>query len=264
MSPAFYERPGLNIETYDLRADPGDVAFYVERAVASGGPVLELACGTGRVTWAIAAAGIHITGLDRSPDMLRAAEAKRQKAGAAVSERAKFVTGDITNFDLDQRFPLIICPFRSFQMLLTVEQERDCLRVVYRHLEDGGRFIVALFDPKLEYLVPGGVPARTSMRMGEPVRHPATGNDVVVDAMERENDPLTQTFVERWRFREMDPAGRVVREEWENLPMRWIYRYEMRYLLELSGFDIEAEYSNFEGTPPAYGGEQVWVARRRG
>jgi len=262
--PTFYERPGLNIETYDLRANPGDVDFFVQQALGSGGPVLELACGTGRISWAIAAAGVRITGLDRSPEMLRVAESKRQAAGAAATERARFVSGDMTAFDLGQRFPLIICPFRSFQMLLTVEEERDCLGAVYRHLEGGGRFIVPLFDPRLEYLVPGGVAARTSMRIGEPVRHPVTGNDVVVDAMERENDPLTQTFVERWRFREMGAGGRVLREEWETLPMRWIYRYEMRYLLELSGFDVEAEYSDYEGAPPAYGREQIWVARRRG
>ena len=264
MSPGFYERPGLNIETYDLRANPGDVAFFVERARESGGPVLELACGTGRISWAIAAEGIEIMGLDRSPEMLRVAESKRQEAGAAASERARFVSGDIAAFELEQRFALIICPFRSFQMLLTVEEERACLAAARRHLAPGGRLIIDLFDPLLDLLIPDGVAARTSMRIGEPVRHPVSGNDVVVEALERKNDPLTQTFIERHRFRELAPNGRIVREEFETLSMRWIYRYEMRYLLELSGFDVEAEYSDFNGALPAYGREQIWLARQQG
>jgi hypothetical protein len=68
---------------------------------------------------------------------------------------------------------------------------------------------------------------------------------------------------ETWRFQELNHDGALLREERETLRMRWLYRYEMRYLLELSGFEIEAEYSDFEGSPPAYGNEQVWVARKR-
>jgi hypothetical protein len=54
----------------------------------------------------------------------------------------------------------------------------------------------------------------------------------------------------------------VARHEEEMLSMRWTYRYEMRYLLELCGFDVQAEYSDFRRSPPAYGREHVWVARR--
>ena len=44
------------------------------------------------------------------------------------------------------------------------------------------------------------------------------------------------------------------------LRLRWIYRYEMRCLLELTGFMVRAEYSDFKRSPPRYGAEQVWVA----
>ncbi|MGZ3642173.1 MAG: class I SAM-dependent methyltransferase, partial [Candidatus Limnocylindrales bacterium] len=82
--PAFYERPGLNAETYDARTAAyvpsstveGDVAFYLAQGAEVGGPVLELGCGTGRVAWALAASGHEVVGLDRSRVMLEQAEAK--------------------------------------------------------------------------------------------------------------------------------------------------------------------------------------------
>ena len=54
----------------------------------------------------------------------------------------------------------------------------------------------------------------------------------------------------------------MVRQEEEILRLRWTYRYEMRHLLELAGFEVEAEFSDFRGSPPAYGREQVWLARK--
>ena len=80
--------------------------------------------------------------------------------------------------------------------------------------------------------------------------------------LERKNDPLRQQARELWEFRELDAAGGVLRREQEVLTMRWTYRHEMRYLLELAGFVVRSEWSDFRGSPPAYGKEQVWVAQR--
>ena len=63
-------------------------------------------------------------------------------------------------------------------------------------------------------------------------------------------------------MREVDPGGKVLREEEEVLEMRWIYRWEMHYLFERCGFRVEAEYSDFARSPPAYGREQIWIATK--
>ena len=81
------------------------------------------------------------------------------------------------------------------------------------------------------------------------------------ESTDRRVDPVTQVFSEVWRFREFDQAGILMREEHEVLRLRWGYRYEMRHLFELSGFSVEAEYSAFDRSPPAYGKEQIWVLR---
>ena len=256
----FYTDGGLNVETYDARTAgfPGEIDWWVRHARASGGPVLELACGSGRVTWPIARAGVEIVGLDIGAAMLRAAEAKREREPRDVSERVRFVRGDMTDFSLGETFALAIVPFRAFQALLTSAAQRSSLNSIRRHLRPGARLIIDIFDPRLDWLLPDrsepGLPDRPD------VTHPVTGNTVNVDILTRANDPLTQTLRERWRFTERTSAGAVVRREEEILEMRWTYRYEMRHLLELCSFTIEGELSDFGDSPPTYGREQIWVA----
>lgn len=91
---------------------------------------------------------------------------------------------------------------------------------------------------------------------------PKTGRTIRVEVLSRHNDTVDQVLREFWRFTEIDASGTVLRTEEEELLLRWTYRYEMRHLLALAGFDGVEEYSDFRGSPSAYGGEQVWVCRR--
>ena len=148
-------------------------------------------------------------------------------------------------------------------MLLTPEDEQRCLDCCRRHLDAGGRLVIDIFDPLLDLLVPDPPPQG---RPG-PARwgvHPVTKNELQVEVLSRTNDPVSQTLEEAWRFTELAGDGSVVRTEDEVLRMRWMFRWEMRYLLERQGFVVEHEYSDFHRSPPAYGKEQVWVARTAG
>jgi hypothetical protein len=80
--------------------------------------------------------------------------------------------------------------------------------------------------------------------------------------LQRTTDPVRQVFAEPWVFVERDAAGTVLREEHETLTMRWTYRFEMRHLLTLAGFEDLHEFGDYAGGPPAYAAEQIWVARR--
>jgi ubiquinone/menaquinone biosynthesis C-methylase UbiE len=256
----YYSEGGLNVETYDLRTPgfPSEIDFWVARAREAGGPVLELACGTGRITWPIARAGVDIVGLDINPAMLRAAEAKRAHESPDTRERVRLVHGDMADFSLDATFALAIIPFRAFQLLLTSEDQRRSLASIRRHLRPSGRLVIDLFDPRLDSLLPErtepGMPPRPT------VTHPVTGHTLNVDVLSRRNDTLRQVFSEHWRFTERSSTGELLRQEDEILDLRWTYRYEMRYLLELAGFAVEDELSDFRGSPPTYGKEQIWIA----
>ncbi len=254
--PPFYRNEGLHTEIYDVFAEEAvghDLAFWRACAAEYGGPILELGSGTGRVSWALADAGFEVVGLDRSEPMLRRAEAKVTDHPGA---RATFHLGDMSDFDLARRFGLVVVPFRAFQALLTVAAQESALACIRRHLVPGGHLVLDLFDPRLEFLVPGGRPHSVVT-----LPHPEHDTTVRIETADRTLDPVAQVFTETWRLTELDASGASLRQEHERLELRWLYRYETRHLLRLAGFEIVAEYSDFDRSPPAYGLEQIWVVR---
>ena len=150
MTIEYYADPRL-AEAYDAgmgaEADAMlDTPFYLalaQHAAARDHAVLDLACGTGRITLPLARAGIDVTGLDNAPAMLDVA---RRKAAAEGLELT-WVEADMRNFELDRLFGLIVMPYRSFLHLLTAEDQASCLTAVHRHLVPGGRFALNLFTP---------------------------------------------------------------------------------------------------------------------
>lgn len=263
MTPIDFYSGNLNASTYDLGVGllgvggGDDVAFYLDLAAKAGRDVLELGCGTGRVMIPLAEAGFRVTGLDRSPTMLAQAATKLSRLDPVVQAATRLVEGDLASFALDTRFDSVLVPARAFAFLLTVDAQRACLDLVFEHLRPGGFVALHLFDPRLDLCLPGRMPGRTDTKID-----PTTGNTIRVDVLFRENDTLAQIGREVWRFSEIDSSGTVVNSEEEQLELRWTYRNEMRHLLKLSGFSDAVEYSDFARTSPAYGAEQVWVARR--
>jgi SAM-dependent methyltransferase len=122
-----------------------DVAFYVDHALVSGGPVVELAVGTGRIAVPIAEAGIPVIGVDSSPAMLRVARAAAESAGA--SELVDLRLGDLREPPVSERVPLAICPFRSLLHLETEAEKLRALRAARALLDPGGRFVFDVFAP---------------------------------------------------------------------------------------------------------------------
>jgi len=262
--PSFYSRHSLHVEIYDIQTDKGwgtpqnDAAFYLEEAKSTGGPVLELGCGTGRLAVPLLETGLEIHGLDASAAMLEVAKHKRSQLPSETAKRLHLHLGDMAQFDLKQKFALIYIAFRSFQILLTPEIQRQCLLCIRDHLAPNGKVIINLFDPRYDMILPG---RQESTLPPRELVHPISNNRIVVETLERVVDPLSQTFQERWRFTETNSTGETVRQEVEHLQLRWTFRYEMRHLVESCGFVVEAEYSDFHRSPPAYGKEQVWVLR---
>lgn len=125
-----------------------DVGFYVECALASGGPVVELAVGTGRIAVPIAEAGIDVIGVDSSPEMLAVAHQTAEAAG--VADRLDLREGDVRTPPVDERVPLVICPFRSLLHMETEDAKLRALRAARTLLEDGGRFVFDVFSPSRE------------------------------------------------------------------------------------------------------------------
>jgi SAM-dependent methyltransferase len=125
-----------------------DVGFYVDEAVASGGPVVELAVGTGRIAVPIARAGIDVIGVDSSPAMLAVAQAAVE--AGSVADRVDLRLGDLREPPVAERVPLVICPFRSLLHMETEQEKLRALRAARELLEPDGRFVFDVFSPSRE------------------------------------------------------------------------------------------------------------------
>lgn len=239
----------------------GDVQFYVEEAEKAGSPVLELGCGTGRILIPVAESGITIVGLDSSPDMLSIAKGKVPKLSVDTQQRIELVEGDMRDFSLEQQFKLIMIPYRAFLHLMTPEDQRQALACIREHLTDDGRLVLNMFDPRLDIIAEHMGFLGAAMKNEGEFIHPDTGHKVFVWGTRRYY-PVDQTLEQYFIFEELDDAGRTISKTYSPLALRYVYRYEMQYLLELCGYTVEALYGDFQRGPFRYGGEQIWVAHR--
>jgi SAM-dependent methyltransferase len=240
---------------YDATAQgvPGDVEFYLSlarEAQEAGHPVLELACGTGRISVPIAQAGVQLVGLDRSPAML--ARAREKAAGLS---NARWVEGDMRDFDLPERFGLICIPFRSFQHLLSVEDQLSCLRSVRRHLLPEGRFAITVFNPDIIRIANALTTNRGNAQL---IVHKPERADWESARYDQAMQELECSFIDE----QLDEGGVVRSRVYRGLKLRYFYRFEMEQLLARAGFAVEALYGDhfrapFSGTSP----EMVWLAR---
>jgi SAM-dependent methyltransferase len=248
-----------------------DIPFYVElakEAAARGESVLELACGTGRVTIPIAQAGLNVVGLDRSPAMLDVARRKAEgvdfphpnplpEGEGITPENPRWVEGDMSKFELGERYGLVIIPARSLLLLLTVAEEKSCLRCVREHLVDGGRLALNIFNPDL-VLMASWMTTKQGLWRREPESGPT--RDVLVTRDYRTAD---QAIDERYIDTELSDQGAVIARVERNLRLRYVFRYEMEHLLALSGFEVEALYGWFDKRPfDDESSEMVWLARK--
>jgi len=128
---------------YDIEdnSDTG-IAFYSTLAQETGGPILEVACGTGRVSIPIARLGFAVTGLDIVPGMLE--QARRKSAGLPTH----WVEGDGRNFDLGEQFKLIFLTGNAFQAFLTRTDQEALLKCVRKHLQEEGLFAFETRNPR--------------------------------------------------------------------------------------------------------------------
>lgn len=124
-----------------------DIPFYLEYAAKYPGVILELACGTGRVSLVMAQNGYQIQGIDLSERMLEQFELKLKEQPKWVQENIRLDKCDMSNFHLNQDYSLIIAPYRAFQTLITEESQRNCLKCVYQHLANQGILIINVFRP---------------------------------------------------------------------------------------------------------------------
>lgn len=247
-------------ELYDLMSMgvPGDVRYFSTLA-AQARRVLELAAGTGRVTIPMARAGARVTALERAPLMLEAAGERLADEPKEIQRRVTLLEGDMRKFVLGKTFPLIVIPFRAFQHLHEVDEQRACLECCREHLTRQGRLIINLFDPNLRILAENVSPNATAVRKVGEVKLP---DGTMAAYASRVSCPEEQRFEEEWVYEKFDDHGRSLWRRMRKIRLRYFFRYEMEHLFELSGLQVEKLEGGFQGQPYRHGGEQIWTVRK--
>ena len=211
-----------------------DLRFYINKAKLYGGPILELACGTGRITIPIAKEGFSIIGLDLLNTMLKEAKRKSEEAGVEI----EWIEGDMTDFTLNKKFNLILMPAVAFNWLLDLESIEKCLNCVKRHLNNNGRFIFNAFNPNLNLLVRDPLKTYPNAEYHDP-----DGNRLIIVRENNIYDKATQINKVRFHY---SIAGNTIINE---LNLRMIFPQELDAILNYNGFKVDAKYGEFDQKP---------------
>jgi SAM-dependent methyltransferase len=233
--------------------------WYLERARRFGGPVLDLACGTGRLSLLLVREGFHVTAIDASAGMLALFRRKLQAEREEHRHRLRILNQRMARFDTGQRFNTILCCDAFFHNL-TVEDEIACLEAVARHLGPQGRFLFNLPHPTCNFILHAH---RTEDQdYGRKQAYPRAGEPghITVERREQAN-PRTQTIETSLRFTVYDGQGRLVEQSHSAWKTRYLFRWEAVHLLYRCGFDVEELVGGYAGQPVDEGGQLVFQAR---
>jgi SAM-dependent methyltransferase len=244
----------------DLTEDPGDVDLYLALAARTGGPILEIAAGSGRLAVRLAEAGYEVTAVDIDPAMLARAGKAVAKADPGVRSRLELVEADLVSLGLPggPRFRLAILALNSILLLATRGRQRDALETMARHLAPDGVAVVDVWIPSADEL------ARYDGRMSlEYVRtDPETGL-LVTKMAAVQYEPvsgqidLTTIYDEG---EQGEPPCRWVRED----RLRLLNAEDLRVLAESVNLEVEVLAGDYDLNPVgAHDERAILVARRR-
>ena len=216
-----------------------DLPFFLQECTKINGTVLELMCGTGRISIPLLEAGVSLTCVDASPAMLAIL---RQKL-AARGLNAQVVQTDITCLKLGAMFDLVLLPFQGFHELHSSAEQGQALKEIARSLKPNGRFICTLHNPRvrLQSIIEG------SSHYGPFPRDDGVGS--VSLSLDLNYEPETG-IVRGWQtISELDSTARKVAEH--ELPVQFsLIEFDVfQELLQSADFDIEELFGNYDLSP---------------
>ena len=168
-----YNLFGWDYEMFNPLSQQG-IDWHLKWARITGGPILELACGTGRLLKEIACEGYEIDGIDLSQNMINLAWKQLNRLPKTTRYRIRLLQLDMSKFHLGRKYPLIYITDNSFRELKSTEKQLSCLKCVYDHLDPGGKFLMTERQFDTSQFVNG----RLEIPKSKPVQNPETGEYV--------------------------------------------------------------------------------------
>ena len=193
--------------------------------------ILELCCGTGRLTLPIAKEGFCISGVDNTPSMLEKAKTKASKEGLEIT----FIEADIRTLELNEKFDFIFIPFNSIHHLYKNEDLFETLKTVKSHLKTDGLFLLDCFNPNIQYIVEAEKEQKEIANFST-----ADGRNVSIKQMMRYENKTQINRIE-WHYYINGKFDSI-----QNLDMRLYFPQELDTYLEWNGFKLVHKFGDFE------------------
>lgn len=239
-----------NASIYDgMNTSLADLDFYKRWLPKNkDARILELCCGTGRLTLPIAKDGFDITGVDYTPSMLEQAKIKASEAGLAI----EFIEADMRTFDAEEKYDLIFIPFNSIHHLYTNEDLFKALTVVKKHLKEGGLFLLDCFNPNIQFIAEG------QKELKEVTQYTTDdGRNIVIKEIMRYENTSQINRIE-WHYYINGEFDSV-----QDLDMRMFFPQELDTYLKFNGFDIIHKFGSFEAAAFSdHSEKQIFVCKR--
>jgi SAM-dependent methyltransferase len=218
---------------YDgMNTNLADLPFYKQWLPKNkNAKILELCCGTGRLTIPIAKDGYDISGVDNSSSMLEQAKVKASEAGVAID----FIEADIRTLDLPDTYDLIFIPFNSIHHLYKNEDLFKVFTAVKNHLKEGGLFLLDCFNPNIQFIVEG------EKEQQEIAKYTTNdGREVLIKQIMRYESTTQMNRIE-WHYYINGAFDSI-----QNLDMRLFFPQELDAYLKQNGFRILHKFGSFE------------------
>lgn len=241
-------------QTFDLE-DEGyydDLPLVEQWVHKLGGPLLDLACGTGRIALRMAEQGYQVTGVDIVPEMIDWARQKAARHGLSI----EWVVADARTFQLQKQFPFIYMLENAFQFFQTREDQEAMLARAREHLQPEGCFLFETRNPNPRNLLEVHHP-------GSQKHTTADGGQLVITE-EQQYDPMTQ-IQHYTRYLTFHRPGGQREERTLRTALRYVYPQEMEALLYYNGFQVRDRYGSWQQEPlTATSRSMIYVCEKRG
>ena len=258
-NPSSFRAALARLYDVDLVEDPGDLDLYLALATRTGGPILELGCGTGRIAVPLAAAGHAVTAIDIDPAMLERARRLADATGAAARDRIAFVEADMIGLALPSAgtFSLAIIALNSLFLLATRSAQREAFVTMARHLAPGGLAVVDVWLPDADDL------ARFDGRLILEYERTDPESDHLVTKVAAAQHDAASGIVNLTSIYEQGDQGsspaRFVRRD----ALRLVSADELGDFAESSGLQVETLAGDYDMEPLGPGSERAIIVARR-
>lgn len=212
-----------------------DIPFYLNEAKKIDGDILELMCGTGRLTLKLLAEGRKVTCLDYSSGMLEKLKNKIKD----LDNKPQIIYRDVTELDIKKKFDLVIMPFHSICQIESQQKQFQTILKINSHLKEGGKFICATLNPVVRFRNHHGIP-----KVLGKYKYSDELDLIITEINEYHHINNSMTG---WQFYEFYDHDNILRaKRYLNIKLKPIFYKVMCEMFTAAGFNVEDVYGDYD------------------